>query len=499
MKKKKSHHVVLDTSAKKAHYKKAAVYMAAFGAVGAALVIVSRAATIMPAVKATDAVLSGNAVVVDNAGAYGGKAIRFQAAPPPPPPTYDLVVTDVGISGSAVAGIRQQLWADIRNNGNAVVPAGFGVALSAEGKQQSWGFVTQNVSPGQTIRVLGTGVPTGDPTFYWHASPGTTTIAATVDDTNLRPSESNESNNTLQKSLTFVAEAVSVNTPIPLNLNAVWCGPPWDAPQEEYSLAAQRGLGLLGPPCKAEGGFIEQTVEQNHVAMDKAAAAGTRILVFGGYTCGNAYDHACYKMYVNPEAVIDMYPTRSGMGGFFVVDEPPFEEFDQIGAVNQRVIARRPGLIAYTNIFGNVTNSAPNTGFGCAPNKCPITFDDYVWNYIYKTRPQILSYDDYNEVTSVRNNSTNPIKVQQGVLRDFYGIPVAPLMTAVPSVTNGFLPRDFGTMWNRYTTLKSLAEQNGTTLHFTWRRPPGTEWYGDGECGIARVQLGYSGVPICGY
>lgn len=489
----------LDNTERHKSYVRAGLFTGSFAVIGTAILLTTHAATQQPAVKATDAQLGGNAILVDNNGAYAGKAIRFQSPPPPPPPKFDLIISDVGLSGTATVGKAQTIWADVKNSGNATSPGGFGVGMYINGGQQTWGWVDKQLAPGESIRVYGSGIMNGDPSSAWYPESTSATVSAMADDTNLQPGESNENNNVFQKTHTFGIEVNASPLAVPTTLNMAWCGPPWDAPQEEFNLAARDNIGMLGPPCQSGGGFIPQTVEQNNIAMDKAAAAGTRILVFGGYTCNNPYDHNCYKTYMDPNAVLDVYPARSGMAGYFVVDEPNFEKFDQIGAVNQTIYRRRPGLIAFTNVFGNVIGSEANYGLGCAPNKCPITFEDYIWNYIYKTRPQIMSYDDYEPSNVVNFRTTSVVLRVLADLQNNYGIPAVRVMTAVPSVTNGAVAKDPNVLWNRYLDLKALANANGSILHFTWRRPPGSEWYGDGECGVARAMLGNVGVPVCGY
>ena len=120
-----------------------------------------------------------------------------QAATPAP----DLVVTAVDVAPqSVVAGQPVTFRATIRNQGTAATKAGVihGVGFRVGSATRTWSDNwTSSLAPGQSVTVTATGGPTG-PT--WPAPSGNTTITAFVDDAK-RITESNEANNTLNKTV----------------------------------------------------------------------------------------------------------------------------------------------------------------------------------------------------------------------------------------------------------------------------------------------------------
>ncbi len=118
----------------------------------------------------------------------------------------DLVVSDVIWSPSAVyPGTPVTLTATVTNQGTAATPAGvkLGVAFLVDGVEKSWSDADHSsLAAGASITLTANGGPAGAAT--WPATTGTHSVQAWVDDSKLI-AESNETNNTLTRTLTVSA------------------------------------------------------------------------------------------------------------------------------------------------------------------------------------------------------------------------------------------------------------------------------------------------------
>lgn len=117
--------------------------------------------------------------------------------------TPDLVVTDIAWSpGSPETGNEVAFSAVVKNQGTGATPAGtvHGVLFTMNGTSVSWSDnYTSSIAPGASVTLTATGGPNAKAT--WTATAGTYTVRAIVDDINRIP-ESNENNNTFDKSIT---------------------------------------------------------------------------------------------------------------------------------------------------------------------------------------------------------------------------------------------------------------------------------------------------------
>lgn len=120
------------------------------------------------------------------------------------PSTPDLIVTDLSWTPAApLTGDEVTYKATIKNQGTAATPAGtiHGVAFSVDGTTVAWSDTyTSSIAAGASVTLTANGGPSSKAT--WTATTGTHTVRAMVDDIN-RITESDENNNTLDKSLTI--------------------------------------------------------------------------------------------------------------------------------------------------------------------------------------------------------------------------------------------------------------------------------------------------------
>jgi hypothetical protein len=146
-----------------------------------------------------------------NTGLFLGFGLASGAQPPTGAP--DLIVTglrwseDDGAtwhSGPIQAGSNVWLETDVKNQGTGPTPDGviIGVAFLVDGNYAAWSDTYTTALPaGQMVSLRANGGPDGDK--YWNnASAGSYTIRAHVDDVNRIPNELDETNNTLDVSLT---------------------------------------------------------------------------------------------------------------------------------------------------------------------------------------------------------------------------------------------------------------------------------------------------------
>ncbi len=116
----------------------------------------------------------------------------------------DLIVTDISWSpASPLNGDEVTFCAVIKNQGTGASPSGaiHGVAFLIDGATVAWSDnYTASIPAGSSVTVTANGGPDSNAT--WTGTTGTHTVTAYVDDIN-RMTESNESNNTLSKSITI--------------------------------------------------------------------------------------------------------------------------------------------------------------------------------------------------------------------------------------------------------------------------------------------------------
>lgn len=119
------------------------------------------------------------------------------------PSMADLVVTDISWSPAApITGDEVIYKATIKNQGTGASPAGVihGVVFIVDGTTAAWSDTyTSSIPAGASVTVTANGGPGSK--AAWTATTGTHTVRAMVDDIN-RIAESDENNNTLDKSIT---------------------------------------------------------------------------------------------------------------------------------------------------------------------------------------------------------------------------------------------------------------------------------------------------------
>jgi hypothetical protein len=118
--------------------------------------------------------------------------------------------------------------------------------------------------------------------------------------------------------------------------------------------------------------------------LDLAKRTGVKILL------------NCDKLNTNPEEVVPKVKDNPALFGYFVSDEPKYENFPELASQIQKIRSLDDKHICYINLF-----PYPNTGLGC-------TYEDYVKNIIEEVKMSFVSFDKY------------PISVENGINPAWY-------------------------------------------------------------------------------
>lgn len=273
---------------------------------------------------------------------------------------------------------------------------------------------------------------------------------------------------------------------VDVDVNSGWCGPTWDAPQAEFDLARDKmGAGaIILPPCSVDAGFIDHTPEQSKVWLDKAHLSGLKGIVFPGYVCADKYNLRCYLGMTNPDAAIDRFAYHPALAGIYIADEPPFGDFPQVQAAVERMRIRRPGLVAYVNLFGSFGYNEARPWLG------NVTYDKYIQGYLQTVKTTLISVDDYTSPANLEYT----LKAIDRWAR-YYEVNGRPdlanrVLWSAVSTIGGHANHDLAYFQNNLPAFKAVNDKyDFRHLYFTWRVPPeGGRWNhaqtGPGLCGF---------------
>lgn len=158
-----------------------------------------------------------------------------------------------------------------------------------------------------------------------------------------------------------------------------WCGPPLERFDDGRAAEiAAAGFTVVGPPC--EGEF---SPELNRRALDLAQKHGLEVWVMdrriGQYRPRPQWEAPLV------EGVAD-YRDHPAVSGYFVVDEPTADRFDDLAPVVRKLHAEDPERLAYINLLPDYI----------APEHLQAeSYRDYVESFLTKVQPRLLSYDHY--------------------------------------------------------------------------------------------------------
>jgi len=159
-----------------------------------------------------------------------------------------------------------------------------------------------------------------------------------------------------------------------------WCGPPLaefdDARAAEIAAA---GFTVVGPPC--EGGTDR---ERNRRALDVAARHGLEMWIADPRV--NQYASLQPNWESRVAAAAADYRDHAAFAGYFVMDEPSAEEFEDLAPVVAQLHAADADDPAYVNLLPDYVTPK---GLGTDD------YREYVERFISTVGPRLLSYDYY--------------------------------------------------------------------------------------------------------
>jgi hypothetical protein len=161
-----------------------------------------------------------------------------------------------------------------------------------------------------------------------------------------------------------------------------WCGPPLqsfdDARAREIAAA---GFNLIGATCE---GHVNPTL--NTRALRIAERHGLRMLIKDARV--SAAQPLADGWQQKASNAIATYRGHPGLAGFFLLDEPSDASiYPDISALRRRLQREAPGVIGYVNLLPDYVFRAPDE------------YRDYVESYLFRTHPEMLSYDHYPFLT----------------------------------------------------------------------------------------------------
>ena len=159
-----------------------------------------------------------------------------------------------------------------------------------------------------------------------------------------------------------------------------WCGPPLaeftDARAAEIAAA---GFDVVGPPCE---GVMTPALTAR--ALDVAARHGLRMWIKDpriDQLHGLAPDYQAQTA-----AVVEEFGGHPALDGYFLIDEPHREQFEDLGLVVTALRQRDPARVPYVNLLPDYIGAdALGTD----------TYAEHVDDFIAVVRPTLLSVDYY--------------------------------------------------------------------------------------------------------
>ncbi|WP_432574916.1 malectin domain-containing carbohydrate-binding protein [Kineococcus sp. SYSU DK005] len=234
-------------------------------------------------------------------------------------PVVDLVVTDITTVGAYTPGAPVVFQATIRNDGQFdYTTYTNGVAFIVDGRVVSWSDTNSTrLAPGQSVVVRANAGPAG--TNAWKATTGKHTVRAWVDDVNRVP-ETNERNNTLDKTLTVSTGAVKAVTAISAKVavdqaqyqrthdrgvQLSWTAPAGQPAGTTYTVV-EHPLGEEGGHCGAQTDKVRGTTTGTSMRLEQATG---QVCGGGGHTY--TYD-STFSVLASPPGAIAVDSTPSG-------------------------------------------------------------------------------------------------------------------------------------------------------------------------------------------
>lgn len=221
-----------------------------------------------------------------------------------------------------------------------------------------------------------------------------------------------------------------------------WVDPPADEHMDDhYRRIAEANFTVV------MGGFGTRTPEQMRRQLDLCAKYGLKVLL--------AAHHRS----------VDDLPDGPACMGYMLRDEPSAADFDALGRRVREVREKKPGRLAYINLFPSYASPRP---LGAA------SYDEHVRLFVDRTRPDVLCFDHYPMMTPETDGREgycdNLETIRKHALKA--GVPFWNFFNIMPFGPH-FDPTEAQVAWQIYT---SLAYGAKGVLYFCYWTPRGAEF-----------------------
>lgn len=164
------------------------------------------------------------------------------------------------------------------------------------------------------------------------------------------------------------------------------------------------------------------------------------------------------------DAVVADYSDHPALWGYFITDEPNAAQFENLGAINRRLIERDPDRVPFINLFP--TYASPQQ-LGTD------TYEQHVEAFMQKVQPKVLSYDHYAVMQNGQRADyfENLEIIRRAGLK--YDTPFVYVLLSVPHFSYRD-PSEEDLRWQVYTALAYGARG---IVYFTYVSPPETKDY----------------------
>lgn len=159
---------------------------------------------------------------------------------------------------------------------------------------------------------------------------------------------------------------------------SLWCSPPVsESTDARYAEVAKAGFTVVMPPCNET-----PNKSQNKKILDLCQKYGMKAIIKDRRVRNATLTDP--EMYIKLDAAIADYSSHPALYGFFVADEPTVDEYADIAAVNQYLLANDPDHIPFINQWSAQWQQ------GNLP-----AYEQKIETYLNQVRPKLLSYDCY--------------------------------------------------------------------------------------------------------
>jgi len=198
-------------------------------------------------------------------------------------------------------------------------------------------------------------------------------------------------------------------------ITTFWCGPPLQFFDDTRAREiADAGFNVIGATCE---GQVNPLLNQR--ALRIAERHGLRMIIKDNRVSASLPLADGWQQ--KASNAIAAYRGQRGLAGFFLLDEPSDASiYPDISALRRRIEREAPGVIGYVNLLPDYVFRGPDD------------YRDYVEGYLFRTHPELLSYDHYPFLTdSDRPSFFENLSVIRALALD-YDVPFLLIVQLMP-------------------------------------------------------------------